>query len=143
VKIIVEFDGMEEFEAFRTSGRKARSGKAKDDEPAAVEETAQAIRDAQPLQAPPVPPPPPPPAATIHSFPGTNSGAHPLVAAILTRIDRAIMDGQPADNVVMWFRQQIGPDAKDATLEQIKQVFIPKMSEMQLTQLAPLLGIHG
>lgn len=140
MKISIEFDNWEEMEAFRTSGRKTR-GRAKDEE--VVEETAQAIRDAQPLQAAPSPPPPP---TNVHAFPSGNGSSppvHPLVTAILARIDGAVSGGQAADAVVTWFRQQIGPDAANATLDQIKQVFIPRMTEQQLRQIAPQLGIQG
>lgn len=162
MKIIVEFDSMEDFEAFRTSGRKTRSksqmseveeatelqasrANPADTRPPQIEQTAQAIRDAQPVQTSFAPTPPP---TNVHSFPGGNSGspapaaAHPLVAAIWARIDSAISSGQPSDTIVTWFRQQIGPDAANATLDQIKQVFIPRMTEQQLKQLAPVLGIQ-
>lgn len=160
MKIIVEFDSMEDFEAFRISGKKTRSksqmseveeatelqasrANPADTRPPQIEQAAQAIRDAQPLQGFA-----PPPHGNVHSFPGGsgNSGtpqAHPLVTAILARIDGAVASGQPADAVVTWFRQQIGPDAANATLDQIKQVFIPRMSEQQLKQIAPQLGISG
>lgn len=148
MKIIVEFDSMDEFEAFRTSGRKTRgksqSGMTEVEE--AVE--AQAGRaDPTDTRPPPAAPPAPaaqgftpPPTATVHSFPG-NSGTNPIVTAIIAKIDGALSSGQPTDAVVMWFRQQIGPDAANATLEQIKTVFIPRLSEAQLKQIAPQLGI--
>ena len=141
MKVIVEFDSWTELEEFRTSGKKTRV-KAKDEEQA--EEVAQAITNAQPLQQPPSPPPQ---TATVHSFPGSNSGSpptiHPLVTAILARIDGAVSSGQSTDAVITWFRQQIGPDAANATLEQIKQIFVPRMTEAQLKQIAPQLGIQG
>jgi hypothetical protein len=139
MKITVEFDSMEEYEAFRISGKKTRSKKEEAEEAAPIEQTAQAIRDAQPLQAFT-----PPPAST--GFPGANGGTppvHPLVTAILARIDGAVSSGQPSDAVVTWFRQQIGPEAAQATLDQIKQIFIPRMTEAQLKQIAPQLGIQG
>jgi hypothetical protein len=145
MKIICEFDSLEEFEQFRVSGKATRQRK-KDEvdevaQPTPVEQTAQAIRDAQPVQTFT-----PPPAAAPQGFPGGNSGSapvHPLVTAILARIDGAINSGQAADAIVTWFRQQIGPDAAQATLDQIKQVFVPRMTEMQLKQIAPQLGITG
>jgi hypothetical protein len=138
-KITIEFDTWEEVEQFRVSGKATRRSKKDEAEP--IEETAQAIRDAQPLAAQP--------AQTFASapaqqgFPGGNSGTHPLVSAILARIDGAIGSGQPADAIVTWFRQQIGPEAKDATLDQIKQIFVPRMTDAQLKQIAPQLGIAG
>jgi hypothetical protein len=68
---------------------------------------------------------------------------HPLAEAIIAKIDGAITSGQPADSIVTWFRQQIGPEAANATIDQLKQVFIPRMQEMQLKQIAPQLGIAG
>lgn len=154
-KIIVEFDSMEEFEAFRSSAKKTR-GKSQmseveeatelqasrtnpaDTRLAPAEQAAQAIRDAQPVQSftPPA----------QGGFPGGNSGnapVHPLVTAILARIDGAVTGGQSTDAIITWFRQQIGPDAANASLDQIKQVFIPRLSEAQLKQIAPQLGIQG
>jgi hypothetical protein len=61
----------------------------------------------------------------------------------LARIDSAVGSGQPAEAIVTWFRQQIGPDAANASLDQLKQVYIPRMSEAQLKQIAPQLGIQG
>ena len=141
MKIVVEFNSWEEMELFRTSGKTKRS--KKEDE-APVEEVAQAIREAQPVQAAFTAPAPPPPPVPSQGFPGGNGATppvNPLVKAIWERIDGAIASGQPADNVVIWFRNQIGPDAAQATLDQIKQVFIPRMSEQQLRQIMPLLGI--
>jgi hypothetical protein len=165
MKITVEFDNWEEMEAFRISGRKTRgksqSGMTEVEEaveaqaaradptvtrPVQIEQTAQAIRDAQPVHTVQSTFTPPQQQGNIHSFPGGNSGTaqvHPLVTAILARIDGAVNGGQPADAVVTWFRQQIGPEAAQATLDQIKQVFIPRMTEQQLKQIAPQLGIQA
>jgi hypothetical protein len=149
MRISVEFDSMEEFEQFRVSGKATRRSK-KDDEPTPEEVAekqaamAQSIRDAQPLAAQPAPPLPQQQPIS-QGFPGGNgqmpAPQHRLVNAILARIDGALTSGQAPDAIVNWFRQQIGPIAKDATLEQIKQVFVPRMSEMELKQLAPQLGI--
>jgi hypothetical protein len=164
MKITVEFDTWEEMELFRTSGKKTR-GKSQMTEveeavevqaakadptvtrPPQIEQTAQAIRDAQPLQtaqntfAAQVAPQPQP-----QGFPGANGPtppppSNPLVAAIVARIDGAINSGQAVEAIVNWFRQQIGPDAANATLDQIKQVFVPRLTEAQLKQIAPQLGI--
>ena len=164
MRINIEFDSWEEMELFRTSGKKTR-GKSQMTEveeavelqasranpadtrpPPQIEQTAQAIRDAQPLQtaqntfAAQVAPQPP------QGFPG-NSGHmpspdNPLIAAILARIDGAIGSGQSSDAIVTWFRQQIGPEAAQATLDQIKQIFVPRLTEAQLRQIAPQLGIE-
>lgn len=143
MRISVEFDNWEEMEAFRTSGKKSR-GKKGDVDEVTVEEQAAATQPVmgQPINAPATPPP-------SHGFPGANGAVpppaalHPLATAIIGRIDSAIGSGQPADAILNWFRQQIGPEAASATLEQLKQVFIPRMQETQLKQIAPQLGIAG
>jgi hypothetical protein len=147
MKITVEFDTWEEMEIFRTSGKRTR-GRKEEDAPTVEEVTEKVaqmnagIAAATPLPAQSFAPPQ---AQQASGFPGANGPtpppAHPLVAAILARIDGAISSGQPAEAIVTWFRQQIGPDAKDATVEQLKQVFIPRMSKAQLEQIAPQLGI--
>lgn len=139
MKIVVEFESWEEMEQFRVSGKKTRGKGAKEEVEEQVEPTAASTPQTFAPSA----------AATQpqQGFPGGNSGApaaaatSPLVTAILARIDGAISSGQPADNVVTWFRQQIGPEAANATLEQIKQIFVPRMTEQQLKQIAPQLGI--
>ena len=147
MKITVEFDSWDEMEVFRTSGKKTRGGKAKDDDQPSVEEVAE--KQAYANSVPPQTFQPPPQASVTppsQGFPGGNSAptsapAHPLVAAIVARIDGAVASGQPSDAIVTWFRQQIGPDAANATLDQIKQVHVPRMNENQLKQIAPQLGI--
>jgi hypothetical protein len=148
VKIICEFDTWEEMEQFRVSGKKTRS--RKDEDAPTVEEVTEKVAQMNAGIAAATPLPAqsfaPPQAQQASGFPGANGPtppppAHPLVAAILARIDGAISSGQPAEAIVTWFRQQIGPDAKDATVEQLKQVFIPRMSKAQLEQIAPQLGI--
>lgn len=145
MKIICEFESWDEMEAFRTSGKKTR-GKSQMTEVEEAVETQAAKADPTVTQ----PQAFAPPAAPAHGFPGGNGGAptaaaatNPLVTAILARIDGAVSSGQSSDAVVTWFRQQIGPDAANATLDQIKQVFVPRMTEQQLKQIAPQLGIQG
>jgi hypothetical protein len=143
MKITVEFDNWDEMEAFRTSGKKTR-GKAQVDDTPTVEEVTAAVAANTPPPQQFVQPGPPP-----QGFPGANgqmpppSQVHPLVTAILARIDGAVSTGQSMDAIVTWFRQQIGPEAANATLDQIKQVFVPRMPETQLKQIAPMLGIQG
>jgi hypothetical protein len=149
MKISVEFDTWEEMELFRTSGKKTR-GKAKDDE-VTVEEVTEKVAQMNTAAATtlgtqanntfqPVPSP------VAQGFPGGNGAAapmHPLATAVIGKIDGAIGSGQPTESIAAWFRSQIGPDAAQATLDQIKQVFIPRMTEAQLKQIAPQLGIQG
>jgi hypothetical protein len=147
MKITVEFETWDEMEAFRTSGKKTR-GK-KDEPEITVEEVTAAVAANTPPQAQPQFTPPPVAVQPPAGFPGANgitpppSAVHPLVTAIVARIDGAISTGQSTDAIAGWFRQQIGPEAANATLDQIKQIFVPRMSEAQLRQLAPQLGIQG
>jgi hypothetical protein len=146
MKISVEFDSMEEFEAFRISGKKTRGKKeeAEVEEPpsAAVVAATVATMPSQPqFVAPPQP---------SHGFPGANGPTppqqqqlHPIAVQILQKIDGSLASGQTPDAIVAWFRQQLGPEAANATFDQLKQVLIPRIPEAQLRQIAPQLGITG
>jgi len=148
MKITIEFENWDEMETFRTSGKKSRGRKGDVEDAPTVDEVRDAVAANTPQQPPAAQPvqqqfaPPP------GSFPGANgqmpspSQVHPLVTAILARIDGAIQTGQSMDAIVTWFRQQIGPEAANATLDQIKQVFVPRMPEAQLKQIAQPLGIQ-
>jgi hypothetical protein len=158
MKITVEFDTWEEMEIFRTSGKKTR-GKAKDED-VTVEEVTEKVAQMNTAMATQATAPTPSvqapasafqanlPAQPAHGFPGaaTNGATpplHSLAVAVISKIDGAIASGQPTESIAGWFRQQIGPDAAQATLDQIKQIYIPRMTEAQLKQIAPQLGIQG
>jgi hypothetical protein len=140
MKIICEFESMEEFEAFRVSGKKTRTKGQVDAEEAPPAPNVSAL-PSQPQFTPP------PPATPSHGFPGANGPTpppqqlHPIASAILAKIDGSIASGQTPEAIVAWFRQQIGPEAAQATFDQLKQVLIPRMQEAQLRQIAPQLGI--
>ncbi len=137
-RVIVEFDTVEEFEAFRTSGKKTRTKK---------EEAAdEVVMDAMDVTKLPPATAFAPPVQAPQGFPGsppvaTPQAANPIVAQIIAKVDGALASGQSPDNVLNWFRQQIGPDAAQATLDQIKTVFLPRMTDTQLKTLAPMFGI--
>ncbi len=134
MRITVDFDNWDEMEAFRVSGKSTRRKKGEED-PVTVEEVTAAVAANTPAPAP---------AAGFPAFTPPATAAptvHPLVAAIVAKVDGAIQSGQPADAITNWFRQTIGPDAAQATLDQIKQVFIPRLAEPQLKQLAQQVGI--
>lgn len=63
-----------------------------------------------------------------------------LVQRISAKIDGAIAGGQPAESVVTWFRTQCGPEAANYTLDQIKQVALPRMAQVGLEQIAKLMA---
>lgn len=77
-------------------------------------------------------------------FPAPAAGPSPEVAALVqrinTRIDGAIASGQAADQVLAWFRGQCGPEAANATMDQIKQSALPKLSVPQLEGIAKLMN---
>lgn len=63
-----------------------------------------------------------------------------LVARIVPRIDGALTSGQPPEQVLNWFRGQCGPEAANATLDQIKTVFLYKLSAPALETIAKLMN---
>lgn len=150
MKITVEFDSIEDFETFQTRGKATRARRAKGDEGA---DEVQAGQAPAPMQ-PPAGGAPAPAFTSPSGFPGAvvpapGVGQVPavtpppiaaLVQRINTRIDGAIGGGQPADAVLNWFRQQCGAEAANATLDQIKQTFLPKLSEGQLGEIAKLMN---
>lgn len=148
MRITIDFDNWDEMEAFRTSGKRTR-GKGKDDtgdgEPASgpnVQTTAftppptQTATPAQGFQAPG--------GASGFAPPNTAPAApavHPLVPQIVAKIDGALQQGQPEVNVLGWLRQQLGPDTAQATMEQVKTVYLQKASEAVLKSIAQPLGV--
>lgn len=92
------------------------------------------------FQTPPAQPSFTPPAG----FPGVG-GAQPdptqaIVQRIVTRIDGAVASGQPADAVLTWFRSQCGAEAANATMDQIKANFLPKLAMPALENIAKLMN---
>lgn len=76
-------------------------------------------------------------------FPGVGTidpAVAAIVARITARIDGAITAGQPADQVLAWFRTQCGPEATNATLDQIKQAFLAKLPMPSLENIAKLMN---
>ncbi len=136
MRITIDFDTWDEMIAFTTSGKKTRTKKEEAAEEIA-EQTATATPSApvQGFTAPVVP------ASFPGSPPAAPAVANPIVAQIIAKVDGALSSGQSPDNVLNWFRQQIGPDAAQATLDQIKTVFLPRMNDAQLKALAPMFGI--
>ncbi len=140
MRITIDFDTWDEMIAFTTSGKKTRTKKEEKEEAeeiAAQTVTATPSAPVQGFTAPVVP---------VQGFPGSMPAAapqavNPIVAQIIAKVDGALSSGQSPDNVLNWFRQQIGPDAAQATLDQIKTVFLPRMSPTELKMLAPMFGI--
>lgn len=63
-----------------------------------------------------------------------------LVQRIVAKIDGSVASGQPAEVVLTWFRGQCGPEAANATLDQIKQIALPRMSVPALEAIAKLMN---
>lgn len=80
------------------------------------------------------------------AFPAAGASVGPspevlaLVNRVVARIDGAIASGQAADQVLQWFRGQCGPDAANATLDQIKTIFLPKLATPSLENIAKLMA---
>jgi hypothetical protein len=138
MRITIDFENWDEMEAFRTSGKKTRGKKGEENDP---------VETGVEIVAQPLPPQPSftPPVQPVAGFPGANGAAppavNPLAVAIAAKADNAIAGGQSAEQVLNWFRGQIGPDAASATWDQIKSVYLPRLPEAQLKTIAPQLGI--
>ena len=63
-----------------------------------------------------------------------------LVARINAKIDGALASGQPQDAALAWFRGQCGPEAAAASMDQIKTVFLPRLTPPALENIAKLMG---
>lgn len=134
MRITIDFENWAEMEEFRTSGKKTRTKKEEADEVAAMPQPG-----GQPVMPATFSPPP----ASV-SFPGANGATppvNPLVGQIIGKLDGALASGQNPDQITAWFKNLLGPDAAAATLDQIKQVFIPRLPEPQLKNLAQQVGI--
>lgn len=76
-------------------------------------------------------------------FPGASAvdpALQAIVGRIVAKIDGALTNGQPADAVLKWFREQCGAEAANATLDQIKQMFLAKLPMASLENIAKLMG---
>lgn len=76
---------------------------------------------------------------------GAQTGPAPevlaMVARITARMDAVLQSGQgTVDTMLPWFRGQCGPEAANATLDQIKQNFLPRLSYPALEGIAKLTG---
>jgi len=143
MKIIVEFDSEEEFKARIKNPRK---GGGTDEGDQTGTQSAQAPAPLAPpqTQQPAFNPSPAPATFTPpQGFPGAptvDPVVTGLVQRISARIDSALASGQPADAVLTWFRGQCGAEAAAATMDQIKQVFLPKLAVPGLENIARLMN---
>lgn len=145
------FDSIEEVKDFVTQLKGTRGGKGNKDE-TDTNTTSGTSGAPAPLQ-------PPaggvdmggtqfaPPAGTFGAagpgagFPaGPSPEAAALVARIVAKTDSAIAGGQNPEQARAWFAGQCGPEAANATLDQIKGTYLPKLAVPQLQQIASLLA---
>lgn len=64
-----------------------------------------------------------------------------LVNRIVTRMDAAVAKGETnVDQMLVWFRGQCGAEAANATLDQIKGIFLPRLTVPALDGIAKLTG---
>lgn len=143
------FDSIAEVKEF-VGGLKGTRGKKDDEnnEGAATVHTAAA--PLQPPQGAPAqtfqPGPAPNAAFSPPAFPGANQplidpAVQALVNRITARMDSALSSGATKlEDMLNWFRQQCGPEASGATLDQIKTAFMPKLSVPTLENIAKLMS---
>lgn len=88
-------------------------------------------------------------ATTQAAFPAHGAGTlDPTIAdavnKVISRIDGAISSGQPMEACRQWVAGQFAaaghPDAQNATIDQLKQVFLPRMALPWLQQMYGLMG---
>jgi hypothetical protein len=146
----LSFDSIEEVKDFVKNLKGTRGGKAEADEPGETK----------------APTPLAPPASAASGFPGAagfappapgagpTGGAFPVAGApqvapevlalvnrIVPKMDSAVSSGATkVGDMLAWFQGQCGPEAANATIDQIKQIFLPRMSVAQLTTIAGLMS---
>lgn len=146
----LSFDSIDEVKEFVKQLKGTRGGKNE------AEEGANAGQQTAVHAAPkPLDPPQgggfPGAGATNGAFAGAAVGAFPtaavlapevqaLIARIVPKIDGALTSGQSTEAVLQWFRGQCGPDAANASLDQIKTIFLPKASQPVLENIAKLMN---
>jgi hypothetical protein len=144
------FDTLEEVKDFVKQLKGTRGGKGDKDDDAGPGTAPAPIQPPAGQAAPTFAPSggfvPPGAGATQQgaAFPAANAGPAPeimaLVQRISARVDSAIQSGQPADQVLTWFRTQCGPEAATATMDQIKQHFLPRAAQAKLDDIAKLMA---
>jgi hypothetical protein len=145
MKITVEFDSEEEFKA---RIKNPRGGKSSEDG-----DTGQAGTAPQPLM---------PPAggftgpgaqtgfpgggAAPGGFPGSGAvGIDPalqnVVNRVVTKLDASLAAGASNPEAALtWFRSHFGPEGSQATLDQIKTMFLPRLPVAKLEEIAKAMG---
>ncbi len=155
----LSFDSIEEIKEFVKQLKGTRGGKGdKDDDAGTTQQQAAPTGQAAP--APIMPPqgaqagfpggaqgfaPPAAGAGTAGAFPAPAAPSiAPEVAAWVAKISGVIdatasTDRAPA--MLNWFRTSCGPEAANASFEQIKTHFLPKFNAQQLADMGKLMGL--
>jgi hypothetical protein len=141
----LEFNSIEEVKEFVAQLKGTRGKKGDGD--------GEAVTGGPQAPAPVMPPPPPAafqgPSATQGFAPAAApfppaTGGDPAIAALVHRIgvgiDTQLARGSDPNNALTWFRQQCGPEAATATMDQIKAVFLPRLPVPALENIAKLTG---
>lgn len=137
------FDSVDEVRAFVKNDLKGQRGKKDEDEGTGTTGTAPPPLmppQGQPGGFQPQPQFSPPPNQFPGGAPAIDPAVQAIVARIIAKVDGAIQGGQPADTVLTWFRSQCGAEAANATLDQIKQVFLARLAMPSLEQIAKLMN---
>ena len=153
----LEFDSIAELKEFyaQLKGTRGKKGDDADDVPAQSAAAGPALAPAPmaiPTQQPTFNPAGFAPQAAgagqaAPVFPvAAATGPAPEVLALVAKINErtnASIAANPTSlsDALKFFRDAIGPDAAQATLQQIQEHFLPRMATDKLTQLAKLMGL--
>lgn len=149
----LSFDSIEEVKEFVKQLKGTRGGKSD----AADEPQGQAPAPLQPPAGGAAPalgfpsgaagfaPPAPGATAAVGAFPAAGAPAtapevQTLVTRIAARIDGCAAAGSDVNAMLNWLRGQVGAGAEQATMDQIKTVFLPKQAVPQLENIAKLMA---
>jgi hypothetical protein len=137
---------------YATKIKGSRGGKAGDDEaatgnaPAPMQPPASSVVGFQPGG---FAPPAGGAAPMGGAFPAANAGPAPEVVALVQRISSRIDwclqpppagGGQQPDAILAWFKSQLGTETANYTLDQIKQVALPRAAVPTLEGIAKLMA---
>ena len=148
----LEFDSIDEVKAFYAQLKGTRGKKGDDADEAAPTATATVQQVPAPMAVPTTfpsagfAPPVAGAAQTAQVFPApVATGPAPevlaLVNKIITKLDDSLAAGNAPDAALNWFRTQCGPEAAQATMDQIKTHFLPRMAQQPLEFVAKQMGI--
>ena len=137
------FDSIEEVKDFvgALKGTRGKKGEGDDTPPPAHQAPAPLMPpQGQPLTFAPTPQPQFQAPTAFPAPPAVDPAIAALVTRINAKIDGAIASGQPADSVLNWFRGQCGAEAANASMDQIKTVFLPRAAVPTLENIAKLMN---